>query len=163
MANPLYKNYTINDFDKFDCLKLSKGVYLLLIYVLRAYIVWLMSVTNFKDRVATIAWVYPETSLFYLSLFSGALGVFFVFVLSLRRPDAASWVKYCWQHSREILACALIFDWLVNMSAYYFWQMLSLPYLVGQSGISIVLLLFCCLSTRFKINTQEFPEKLPEK
>ncbi|WP_440874235.1 DUF2919 family protein [Thalassotalea sp. PLHSN55] len=163
MANPLYKNYSLNDFDKFDCLKLSIGVYLLLIYLLRGYIVWLMSVTNLNDRVATIAWVYPETSLFYLSLVSGTFGLFFVFVLSLRRPDAHKWVQYCWRRARSLLVIALVFDCAVNIIAFQFWQLLPLNQLIGQIVLSVLFVMFCLLSTRFRINSHEFPTKLPEK
>lgn len=69
----LYRRYSVEDFDKFDCLKLSKLFYLVLLFVLRGYLVWLMSVTNMRDRVGLMQWLYPEMNLFLLSLFSGAI------------------------------------------------------------------------------------------
>lgn len=162
MVNPLYQKYSITDFDKFDCIKLSKGLYLLLMYLLRAYAVWLMSVTNMQDRVATIAWVYPERSMFYLGLFSGAIGLFFTLILSLRRPGAPLWVKYCWLRARgEIFA--LLFDWLVVLCAFQYWQMASILTFSIQTLLSAAFIVFCLINSHFAINIQEFPEKLPEK
>ena len=93
-----YKNYSVEDFDKYNCLKISMCIYLVLLFVLRGYIVWIMSVTNMRDRIAIIQFVYPDTSLFFLSLFSGALGLIVVILLSLRRPNAASWVQILWPY-----------------------------------------------------------------
>lgn len=158
-----YQQYSVNDFDSFDCLKLSKRFYLALIFILRGYIVWLMSVTNMRDRVATIQWLYPEKSLFFLSLASGALGLFVVLILSLRKPDAPTWVKKCWRHCRAILVIALLFDLLINLIAYYMWQMQSVSWLITQGIMVVTLIAICFTSKRMKLNLAEFPEELPEK
>ncbi|TYK64882.1 DUF2919 family protein [Colwellia echini] len=158
-----YKEYSIEDFDKFDCLKLSKRFYIVLLFVLRGYLIWLMSVTNMKDRVATMQWVYPETSLFFLSLLSGALGLLVVFIISMRRPDAPSWVQTLWPYTRILLVTALIFDFLVNLIGYFYWQLTSVFWLTSQATIIIVLIALCYSSKRMQINLIEFPQKLPEK
>lgn len=158
-----YQQYSVEDFDNFDCLKLSKRFYFVLLFILRGYIVWLMSVTNMRDRVSTISWIYPETSLFYLSLVSGAIGLFVVLIISLRRPEAANWVQTSWLHSRKILITALLFDLLTHAIGYFFWQLLSVEWLIMQTVISIGLVFLCYNSERLKINLAEFPQKLPEK
>ncbi len=163
MANPLYSHYSIEDFDKFDCLKLSKGIYLMVLFSLRGYLVWLMSVTNMKDRIGIMQWIYPQTNLFYLSLFSGLLGLFVVVIISLRRPKAASWVKSSWQNLRLFLVSALLFDLTISLVAHYFWQMLSVSWLVSQVLIVTALIWYCFSSPRIRININEFPEELPEK
>ena len=89
-ANNYAKNYAKflpKHFDSFDCLKLAPGIYAILLLVLRAYIIWIMSVTNMRDNVGFIQWVYPQTALFYLNLASGVIGLFVVLILSLRRPS----------------------------------------------------------------------------
>ena len=158
-----YQHYSVEDFDSYDCLKLSKRFYLVLLFILRGYIVWLMSVTNMRDRVSIISWIYPETSLFYLSLVSGAIGLFVVLIISLRRPDAANWVQVSWKKCRIILITALIFDLLTHAIGYFYWQLLSLEWLIMQVIISLLLMFLCYNSERFKINLEEFPQKIPEK
>ena len=157
-----YQHYSVEDFDSYDCLKLSKRFYLVLIFILRGYIVWLMSVTNMRDRVGIISWIYPETSLFYLSLFSGAVGLFVVLIISLRRPEAAPWVQLSWQHCRTILTMALLFDLLTHVVGYIYWQLFSLEWIIIQTIISGALISLCYTSERFKINLEEFPQKVPE-
>jgi hypothetical protein len=158
-----YSGYSVQDFDNFDCLKMSKWVYLSLIFILRGYVVWLMSVTNMKDRVGIIQWIYPETSLFYLSLGSGVIGIFIVLVLSLRRPKAKSWVKVFWRHIKAILISALIFDLIICLIGFFYWHLLSLTWLITQAIIVGGLIIMLNISKKFTINIAEFPEPLPEK
>jgi len=162
MTKALYADYSIEDFDNFDCLKLSKGVYLLLLFVLRGYLVWIMSVTNMQDRVGVIQWIYPDPALFYLSLLSGAVGLFVVLVISLRRPEAPNWVRFCWRHCHLILLASLAFDFVISLAGHLYWQLLSSSWLVVQASIIGGFVVFIFRSRRFSINLREFPEKLPE-
>jgi hypothetical protein len=158
-----YQQYSVEDFDQYDCLKLSKRFYFILFFVLRGYLVWLLSVTNMRDRVSIISWIYPETSLFYLSLISGTVGLFVVLIISLRRPEAANWIQISWQHSRKILIVALLFDLLTHGIGFFYWQLISLEWLVMQVILTITLIFLCFNNERFKINLAEFPQKTPEK
>jgi hypothetical protein len=157
-----YQQYSVEDFDNYDCLKLSKRFYLVLLFVLRGYIVWLMSVTNMRDRISIISWIYPETSLFYLSLLSGLVGLFVVLIISLRRPEAASWIQVSWRHSRKLLIVALLFDLLTHCIGFFFWQLISIEWIIMQIIITITLIVLCYNSERFTINLTEFPQKIPE-
>ena len=158
-----YQCYSVEDFDSYDCLKLSKRFYLVLLFVLRGYIVWLMSVTNMRDRVSIIQWVYPETSLFYLSLFSGIIGLYILLIISLRRPDAQLWVRVSWPYTRIIMVLALLFDLFTHIAGYFYWQLSSIPWLVTQSIITVAMLFLCYSNPRFNVNLKEFPQKIPEK
>lgn len=158
-----YQQYSVQDFDSYDCLKLSKRFYLVLLFILRGYLVWLMSVTNMRDRVSFVSWIYPEKSLFYMSLFSGAIGLFVLLIISLRRPEASKWVQLSWPYCRIIVIVALLFDLMSHAIAYAYWQLYTLEWIVLQSLISLVLIYFCYNNERFKINLEEFPQKIPEK
>ncbi len=158
----MYQNYSVNDFDSYDCLKLSKGFYFTLAFVLRGYIIWIMSVTNMRDRVDLIQWVYPQQSLFLLSLLSGAVGLFVVLVISLRRPGAALWVEKSWKKSRVLLLVALFFDFAVSLFGYFYWQLLSINWLMSEAVIIFLLVTFCFKSKKMEINISEFPQEVPK-
>jgi len=158
-----FANYSVNDFDTFDCLKLSKGFYLTLLYVLRAYIVFIMSVTNMRDKVAIIQWLYPQPDLFYLSLISGAIGLYLLLIISLRRPEAADWVKKSWRNYRIILVFALLFDLGISAAGLFLWQLMSVKLLVMHLTIAVIIVYFSYTSDRVALNLEEFPEKLPEE
>ncbi|WP_345530678.1 DUF2919 family protein [Thalassotalea piscium] len=157
-----FAHYLPSDFDQFDCVKLSKIFYLLLLIILRGYIVWIMSITNFKDRVSVIEWVYPEPILFYTSLISGIIGLFVLLIISLRRPDAPNWIKKCWYNIRHFFAVALCFDWLVNLAAYFYDILYALPLIIIYGVFVVIALIVLYSNTRIKINVEEFPEKLPD-
>lgn len=163
MTAKYYANFLPKHFDNFDCLKLAPGIYLILLFVLRAYIVWVMSVTNMRDHVGIIQWIFPQTSLFYLNLASGALGLFIVLVLSLRRPNAASWVRSSWNKCDVLLIIALIFDLLITLLGYFVWQLQSISWLLVHGTLVVGAITYILLSKRFAINLAEFPEELPEK
>lgn len=158
-----YQQYSVEDFDNYDCLKLSKRFYLVLLFVLRGYIVWLMSVTNMRDRISIISWIYPETSLFYLSLLSGMVGLFVVLIISLRRPEASNWIQISWLHSRKLLIAALLFDLLTHCISFLYWELISIEWIIMQVIITMTLIFLCYNSDRFAINLTEFPQKIPEK
>lgn len=157
-----YAHFSPENFDNFDCLKVSKIVYALILFLLKGYLVWIMSVTNFKDRTGVITWIYPEPSLFYLSLLSGAGGLFVLLLLSLRRPGASIWVKSSWKHLRLILLSSLLFDFMINLVGYFYWQMQSPAWLVLNACIVLAFSLLLFNSQKIAINIDEFPEKLPE-
>ncbi len=116
-----------------------------------------------RDRVGLMQWLYPEMNLFFLSLFSGAIGLFVLLVISLRRPDAYPWVKTVWPYSRILLVTALTFDFAVNLVAFFYWQLLPLIEVIAQGIIVLLLIKLCFTSKRININLAEFPQALPEK
>ncbi len=157
-----YNDYSVKDFDQYDCLKISKRFYLVLIFILRAYIVWIISVTNMRDRVGIMQWLYPETHLFFLSLISGSIGLFAVFIIALRRPNAALWLQIAWRNFRTILLIALLFDFLINIIAFYYWQLLSQSWLLVQGTVVAILIILCFTSKRINLNLTEFPKEMPK-
>lgn len=163
MSANYYAKLLPKHFDNFDCLKISPVIYIILLFVLRAYFVWIMSVTNMRDHVGIIQWIYPQTALFYLNLVSGVIGLFVVLILSLRRPKAQPWVRRCWQKCRILLMVALAFDLLIGVLGYSIWQLQSLSWLLAHCLIVISAIVYILRSKRFTINIAEFPETLPEK
>ena len=157
-----YAQFTTTDFDNFDCLKLSKGIWLLILFVLRAYLIWLLSVTNMNDRISVIQWIYPNPSFFYLSLFSGIFAFWAVILICLRRPNAGHWVRSQWKRIRLILLFSLIFDFSINFFSYFYWHFHTPIWLIANGAIIILFTWYLFTSNRVKINRDEFPESLPE-
>lgn len=157
-----FRHLSVSDFDKYDCVKISLLVYISLIFILRGYLIWLMSVTNMQDRVGIIQWVYPQTSLFYLNLLSGILGLFVLLVLSLRRPEAANWIVKIWPYTRYILIVALLFDMSVSIVGSWYLEELSFFWHIIHALVTLMLITLLIKDKRLTINLSEFPEKLPE-
>lgn len=163
MSAKYYAHFLPKHFDNFDCLKLAPGIYIILLFILRAYIIWIMSVTNMRDHVGMIQWVFPQTALFYLNLASGVIGLFIVLILSLRRPKAQAWVRICWQKCKVLLIVALTFDLFIGVVGSFIWQLQSITWLLIHCSLVISAIVYILLSKRLTINIAEFPEALPEK
>ena len=153
-----YAHLSPRDFDKYNCVRVSLGLYFILAFILRGYLVWIMSVTNLNDTVSFLAWIYPEKYLFYLSLFSGCLGWFIVLLLSLRRPDAPCWVKKTWQHCHWILIAALIFDLTCSVWGVILAHKITSTTVLIHAIIVLVCIIYIIKNQRFKLNLREFPE-----
>jgi len=157
-----YADYSLKDFSKYDCLKLSKGIYALLAFVCRGYIIWLVSISSMQNRTDTISFVFPDPKLFYLSLISGAIGLFVILLISLRKPDTFAWVKICWQHIRTLLFVSLVFDFSISVIGFLYFNLLSFQWLVMQLTLAVLFSVFLYTNKRVKLNIQEFPEKIIE-
>lgn len=157
MANNEYAQYSVSDFDHFDCLKISKSFYLLLIFVLRGYIVWLISISNLRDKTSFIQWFFPEPQSFYLSLLSGTLGLFVGLLLLLRKPAAPKWTENLWPFARIMLVTAVLFDLIVSIIAFQFNFINSLNWLLGHTVVVFFGVFICYKSRRLTINLHEFP------
>ena len=56
-----------------------------------------------------------------------------------------------------------LFDLLSHVVGYVYWDLFSLEWIIIQVIISSALISLCYTSERFKINLEEFPQKVPEK
>ncbi len=155
--HPLAK-YSLKDFDKYNCLKLSLSFYLILLFLLRGFAIGIASLTNLKDKLSLIQWFYPESLQFYFSLLAGIPGLLVLYVIFQRKPEAANWVKILWANILYLCTALLALDILIYWSQYYIFQQGKLFFLVWQTIIAVLLLLYCRHSHRAKINRQEFPE-----
>lgn len=156
-TNP-YAHYSVNDFDTFDCLKMSISFYCLLIFVLRGYVVWLMSVANLQDKTLFINWFFPAPQTFYMSLLSGVLGLFVGGLFILRKPNAKPWVKKLWPYARVILMIAIYFDLTVSFIAYYLNYITAVHWVVGHTIVVILGSWACYKNKRLTLNLREFPQ-----
>mgnify|MGYP000624670218 CR=1 FL=1 len=160
MCKHRYAKYSLKDFTPFDCLKLSKFIYVMLAFVIRGYLIWVMSISNMNNQTDTVKMVFPDPKMFYLSLISGALGLFVILIISLRRPQAPLWVKRCWQHIRKFILLALLVDLAVSVVGYFLLSVLSPFWLILQLLITLLFIVILYTHNKIKLNIQEFPEKI---
>lgn len=153
-----YANYSLKDFNKFDCLKLSIGIYAILTFVTRGYLVWIISISNINNQTDAIEMIFPEPEMFYLSLVSGVVGLFIILIICLRRPNASQWVRFCWQYLRAFLSVALIVDIVVSIIGCYYLSLLSPQWLLIQFIITLLFIVYLYTNNRVKLNIKEFPE-----
>lgn len=155
-------NYSINDFDKHNCLKLSFIFYFILAFLLRGYAIGIMSLSNLRDKLSLIQWVYSDSSLFYLSLATGVPGLLLLIVIFARKPNASNWVQTLWTKFLLLSSIAVFVD-----LGFYWGQKLlfgqgKLNWLIVQTIIGIGLLLAAKNSKRVQINLSDFPVEIDD-
>lgn len=162
MHHPFAK-YSIKDFDKYNCLKLSFSFYFILLYLLKGYAIGMVSLSNFKDKLSVIQWFFPDSNLFYLSLLFGVPGLFLMYVIFQRKPDTATWVKRLWRRIYWLALALIIIDSLIYWGLYLLWHLGEFTFLVSQSILALLVTTYFSKSHRAKINRQEFPEPIPDE
>lgn len=159
--HPLAK-YSINDFDKHNCLKLSFIFYFILAFLLRGYVVGILSLSNLRDKLSLIQWVYSDSSLFYLSLATGIPGLLLLIVVFSRKPNASNWVEKLWCKFLVLSSIAVCIDLSFYWGQRVLFGMGKLDWLIAQTVVGIGLLILAKKSKRVKINLAEFPQEIDD-
>jgi len=104
------KKYSISQYDKYLCLKMSAGMWLILLFLLRPYIILLLSVVNMKDRTGLINMVYPDKLVMSLGALASVPAALLIYAWLKKRPDAHPFVRKLWENGRILLAVSAIFS-----------------------------------------------------
>ena len=99
----MFKKYTPDDYDKHGYLKPPVGLNLLLLLLMRAYVVWVLSVANRADGTALIASLYPNKYDFFIGLGVGLGALVVMVLLSLRRERAPRFAAKIWTKGKWFL------------------------------------------------------------
>ena len=90
-------SYRFNDFDKYMCLSLGTIAWVVILFLMRPYVVLLVSMTNHSNRMEFIDLVYPDRLWLAIDTVAAIPAVILVVVTFLRRPNAAGSVKAIWK------------------------------------------------------------------
>ena len=111
----LFTKYTPDDYDKHGYLKPPIGFYFLLALLLRAYVVWILSVANRSDGTALITSLYPNKYDFFAGLIVGIGALIVTIALSLRREKAQAWMAKIWQKGKWFLWTSWLLDLILTL------------------------------------------------
>lgn len=121
------------DFDLDGRLKNPIGFSLVLLYLMRAYLTWIVSLTYSEDRGLLLGYIYPNKDLFYFTLMVGIPALLCFFLFSLRKWAHTKVYQKLWRWQWLLLLAALLVDVFqqgISLSAHItstkWWQMLTL-------------------------------------
>ena len=98
------------DFDFDGKLKIPVGFYLVLLYLLRGYVLWVISLTYRDDPTLILSLIYNDSRLFFYSLLIGVPAAASFVLFSLKSQKQKPWFIKCWKGQRWLLAISLILD-----------------------------------------------------
>lgn len=102
------------DFDFEGRLKIPLGFYLGILYLLRGFIIWIISLTYSDDRSLLIGLIYSNVSLFALTILTGAPALITFFIFSLKKQREKAWYKSIWSLQSKMLLIALFTDLVIQ-------------------------------------------------
>ncbi|NMP16743.1 DUF2919 family protein [Thalassotalea sp. Y01] len=162
MTHP-FSQFSVKDFDKHNCLKISIWYYLALAFLVKGYVVALLSLSNMRDKLGFIRYVYPDPQVFYTSLLVGLPGLLLFALLMARRPNAANWVQRIWPRFYWLVAIAMLIDMALTWGMYALLGWGDSRQALIQTALAILLLVILKRDRRANINLQEFPELIEQE
>ena len=102
------KHHSISSYDKNLCLKPNFDIWLILLFILRPYLVLVLSVVNRKDRFGLIELVYPDRLAMSIGALAGVPAAFLVYAWIKRKPGASRFVRNVWGKGRMLLAVSAL-------------------------------------------------------
>ncbi len=153
------KQYPFSAYDKYLCLKPDFSIWLVLAFLLRPYVVVLLSITNRRDTMGLINLVYSDRLAMILAAIAAIPAIFVVYAFIKRVPDAPDKVRRIWQHGRELLLGSSFLNILV----------VFLPLLTGlvrgvsmigwaQFGVSVYIIYYLFTERRVRDTFADFPQ-----
>ncbi len=103
------------DFDFDGKLKIPVGFYLALIYLLRGFIIWVISLTYSDDRSLLLGLIYSDVSLFSLTILTGLPAVFTFALFSLKKHKDKNWYIALWGAQSKLLLITLLIDLTIQL------------------------------------------------
>ncbi|OIQ48346.1 MAG: hypothetical protein BM565_02010 [Gammaproteobacteria bacterium MedPE] len=156
------------DYDKHGCIKLPLMLFLSLAYLIKGYVIWIVSLSYRKDPSVLLNIFYPSRADFYHALMIAIPAIFCVAIFSFRRIGMPAFFESLWYKIRGLLIfCALIqiadSVWQGNISLHniihfnaYYGVLIDVIVLSG-------IVAYCALNQRVIDVSKQYPVALDEE
>lgn len=104
----MQKHHSIACYDKNLCLKPNIEIWVGLLFLLKPYLVLLLSVANLRNKSGFIDLIYADRLDMSLGALAGVPAVFLMYALLKRKPGASPFVKSIWARGRILMAISAL-------------------------------------------------------
>ena len=155
------RKYPFSAYDKYLCLRPDFMLWLTFIFLLRPYVVTVLSIANRKDKTGLINMMFEDKSVMVLAALAAIPAAMVLYAYFKRKPEGSERVRKIWRYGRHLLAIST----LLNLGIVY------VPYLTGmvheitlagwiQSGICVLILFYLFAEERAIDTFADFPKQL---
>jgi len=150
------------DYDKHGCVKLPLLLFLSLGYLLKGYVIWIISLSYRQEPAALLNIFYPSRSDFYGALEIGVPALICAVIFSLRRLNMPKVIEWAWYKIRWLLIISagiqLSFSlWQGNLSLHNVMHAASNYGVLIDFVITSVIVFYLLLNQRVIDVSREFP------
>lgn len=157
------------DYDKHGCLKLPWTLYISLAYLLKGYVIWVVSLSYREDPVALLNIFYPNHDEFYSSLIVGIPAVICLGIIMFRRVKILNIMSWAWTNIRWLLSASALIQvvnsvWQGNVSWHDVEYASSNYWVLSDFFIIWAIIMYLILNQHVKDVSREYLEiETPEK
>ena len=150
--------YPFNAYDNNLCLKPSLGMWLVMLFFLRPYVIIAMSLSNKADRLGGIKMFGLGESLIY-SAIAALPAMLIIYAWIKRQPEAGAFVRWIWAHGRILLAGSGLFTILYIVLLQVFIKSIKLSFIEAVPVLVCpIILYYLYKSERVKDTFADFPK-----
>lgn len=100
--------YSIESYDANLCLRLNETLWLILLFLLRPFLVTIISLANRTDRTGIINMIYSDKMALWWGLLAGVPAVLVIYAWIKRKPGSSSFARKLWHMGRLLLAVSAV-------------------------------------------------------
>jgi Protein of unknown function (DUF2919) len=104
------EKYPIESYDKYLCLKINDTLWVILLFLLRPYVVTVISLANRTDRTGIINMIYSDKMALWWGILAGVPAFLVIYAWIKRKPGASPFVRKLWHRGRELLLVSALFN-----------------------------------------------------
>jgi hypothetical protein len=150
--------YDIANYDENLCLRVSPVMWLAMLFLIRAYLITVLSVINFRDPLALINLLHTDAAHLALGAVAGVPVLAVLYALRQRKPGASARVQWIWRNGRSLLAISAVLSVVVTLVPILTVMSHRVQYAEqAQVVLSAAVLLFVLTSKRVADTFAEFP------
>ena len=158
MANRL--KYPLSAYDKYICLDVSVGLWLVIAFLMRPYVIVVMSVANRRDPMGLIDVFYADRSHLALGALAAIPAVLLFIAWNKRKPGASASVRALWHRGRALLTASAVLNAVIAVLPLVHGRAGGIDYLgVVQLALCGWILVYLYDSERVRDTFADFPEE----
>lgn len=158
MANRL--KYPLSAYDKYVSLDMSVGMWLVIAFLVRPYVIVLMSVANRRNPMALIDTFYADRSHLALGALAAIPAVLLVIAWNKRKPEASALARRLWHRGRALLAASAVLNAVIGLLPLVHGRAGGIDYIgVVQLALCGWILVYLYESERVRDTFADFPEE----
>ena len=159
------KLYPFSAYDKYLSLKPDLNMWLMFAFLLRPYVIFLLSITNRQDKMGLINLIYFDRFVMILAAIAAIPAVLVMYAFAKRKPEASDKVRWIWCRSGGFLLASVLLNLLIVLVPALMGLLHELGIIIWvELGISVLIIYYLFSNERVRDTFADFPDPVaPDK
>lgn len=153
MAN----KYPASAYDDNLCLKIGLGTWVVILFLIRPYVILVLSLANKADRMGLVYLFYPARAALPLAAAAALPTVLLLISWVKRKPGARASIRWIWQHGKVFLFISIFLNAGVALQPLLWDETKMNSTGWAQLAACILIVIYLLTSERVKDTFKDFP------